>query len=347
MALIKCPECNMTISDTTTQCVHCGYKIIKCIECGNIMPGNAKTCSNCGYEIKPSTHDNETPNSKNILFDSFKDMFESWWSNSFFRKIVASNNYLTKGAVLISGAFAFLGLIVIFLWKIGGEFDALNNFEDVSSAYNVLLAISAIFICAYFILKDFKSYFIITDLGNWAKLNNINLTFCIESHLNNDFGQLPLTTIASESKFAKYAILIKSTDGKQFELSNRRKRLIISSCMCFVSTVFAYLLLKSFTEIFMVFLLIEDSFIKYFISNIGEIMESNEFRPIIVLFVLTVASIITTFVYHKISLRKDMDKMDSWASKNIPHHLKEYNKYIKNVDTFIKNTVNANANEYK
>ena len=27
MALIKCPECNKEISDTTSVCIHCGYKI--------------------------------------------------------------------------------------------------------------------------------------------------------------------------------------------------------------------------------------------------------------------------------------------------------------------------------
>ena len=27
MALMKCPECNKEISDTTTVCIHCGYKI--------------------------------------------------------------------------------------------------------------------------------------------------------------------------------------------------------------------------------------------------------------------------------------------------------------------------------
>lgn len=27
MALIKCPECNNEISDTTKTCIHCGYKI--------------------------------------------------------------------------------------------------------------------------------------------------------------------------------------------------------------------------------------------------------------------------------------------------------------------------------
>ena len=27
MALMKCPECNKEISDTTNVCIHCGYKI--------------------------------------------------------------------------------------------------------------------------------------------------------------------------------------------------------------------------------------------------------------------------------------------------------------------------------
>ena len=27
MALVKCPECDKEISDTTDVCIHCGYKI--------------------------------------------------------------------------------------------------------------------------------------------------------------------------------------------------------------------------------------------------------------------------------------------------------------------------------
>ena len=32
MALINCPECNNNISDSSDQCVHCGYKIPKNID---------------------------------------------------------------------------------------------------------------------------------------------------------------------------------------------------------------------------------------------------------------------------------------------------------------------------
>ncbi|MBE6684567.1 MAG: zinc ribbon domain-containing protein [Ruminococcaceae bacterium] len=349
MALIKCPECNMNISDTTTQCVHCGYRIIKCVECGYIMPANAKICSNCGYEIKPSNHNNDTHNPKHILFDNFKDMFENWWSNSHLRRIIASNNHLTKGALMASAAFSLFSLIVLFLWRTEDGLSVLEKYKDVHDTYNVLLAFSLLFLFAYVVLKDFKTYFIINDLGSWVKSNNINLTFCIESYLNNDFGQISLGEIALESKLAKYAILTKETDGKQFALEDRKKILVISSIVYFVSALLIYMFLSSLTDMYMQFLLLyhsdsNPSFLIYFLSNLGKITESGEGTRIIILLLLSVASVITSFIYHKVSLRKDLDKMDSWAIKNIPHHLNEYNKYIKNVDTFIKNSASINNN---
>ena len=346
MALIKCPECNMNISDTTTQCVHCGYKIIKCIECGSIMQGDAKVCSNCGYEIKRQNEREDAHRRKNILFNSFKEMFENWRSNSFLRKLIASKNYLTKGTLIVSGAFALFGIMVLLFWRFEDGMSALQGFENVNNTYNVLLAFSGVFLCAYVILKDFKTYFIISDFGSWVKLNNINLTFFIESYLNNDFGQISLEEIALESKLARYAILTREIDGRQFALEDKKKNLIVSSCMYFVSAVFIYLLLTSLTQMYMQFLFFpysggNPSFLIYFFSNIGELIESGEGGRIIILSLLSVVSIIISIIYHKVSLKKDMDKMDSWVNKNIPHHLKEYTKYIKNVDTFIKNAIRA------
>ena len=68
MALIKCPECNLNLSDTVTKCIHCGAELTKCPECGATLTEKDIFCSNCGYRIKElekntpdTTVENNTP----------------------------------------------------------------------------------------------------------------------------------------------------------------------------------------------------------------------------------------------------------------------------------------------
>ena len=59
MALIKCPNCGLDVSEKATTCVHCGaslsskndFTVKKCPECGTVLEDSAKVCPSCGYPI--------------------------------------------------------------------------------------------------------------------------------------------------------------------------------------------------------------------------------------------------------------------------------------------------------
>jgi uncharacterized membrane protein YhaH (DUF805 family)/RNA polymerase subunit RPABC4/transcription elongation factor Spt4 len=59
MALVECPECNRVVSDTVSNCPHCGYpdpgrtkvaeRISNCSHCGRTVSANVSGCPYCGF----------------------------------------------------------------------------------------------------------------------------------------------------------------------------------------------------------------------------------------------------------------------------------------------------------
>lgn len=70
MALVKCPQCSVDVSDKASSCPNCGYqlkaesmisqKALICEDCGKEIPENVATCPNCGCPI-PQRAEEEMP----------------------------------------------------------------------------------------------------------------------------------------------------------------------------------------------------------------------------------------------------------------------------------------------
>ena len=56
MALVNCPECGKTISDTAPHCPHCGYKSpmakSECPQCHAPVDGDSLFCESCGFRLR-------------------------------------------------------------------------------------------------------------------------------------------------------------------------------------------------------------------------------------------------------------------------------------------------------
>lgn len=79
MALIKCPECNGTVSDKASSCPHCGcpasaFKVLsdqnelRCPECHHILQPNEIKCPVCHYGL-PAQWKNHNCQIRGRLFD--------------------------------------------------------------------------------------------------------------------------------------------------------------------------------------------------------------------------------------------------------------------------------------
>ena len=60
MALIKCPNCGNSISDQSTNCIYCNYKIKVCPECGNTINEECDICPKCGFPIGSQSPNNKS-----------------------------------------------------------------------------------------------------------------------------------------------------------------------------------------------------------------------------------------------------------------------------------------------
>ena len=91
MAIIKCPECGMEVSDKTTKCIHCGYKrtdskktkkviaiiLIIIIVIGIILMHNKNE-----LEVFDKFQDRMTSDDFSMLFGDAVDRIEIEWENS-------------------------------------------------------------------------------------------------------------------------------------------------------------------------------------------------------------------------------------------------------------------------
>ncbi len=71
MALIKCPECGKTVSDTARQCPHCGYNLQVrnsfCPECHAPVDPDSMFCESCGTRLLHQTTV-QKPRRKSLLW---------------------------------------------------------------------------------------------------------------------------------------------------------------------------------------------------------------------------------------------------------------------------------------
>ena len=52
MALITCPACGKSISDTVKRCIHCECEITVCPECKTPVSAQKESCPVCGFQLK-------------------------------------------------------------------------------------------------------------------------------------------------------------------------------------------------------------------------------------------------------------------------------------------------------
>lgn len=62
MALIKCPECEQNVSETATNCPHCGYTLGRkkfCKFCGQKIDIDCIICPICGKRVEGGVDDRQ------------------------------------------------------------------------------------------------------------------------------------------------------------------------------------------------------------------------------------------------------------------------------------------------
>lgn len=118
MAIIKCPECNESISSTVKQCIHCGAKITACPECGTVYAEEITVCRNCGYTFDEEKPLAEEPRVEAVKTD-MKGLKKKWVEENPIRKLL-------EKPFIVEFVFGALCLILLFI-----ALDKFNSWTDL------------------------------------------------------------------------------------------------------------------------------------------------------------------------------------------------------------------------
>lgn len=108
MALIKCGECGKKISDTATECIHCGCPIerkVTCSECGAEVIVKDGVCKECGHKLDAKT---KITNTK-----------------------IDFSKYANKKNLIIGGAIIIAAIVLISLVNQKNKFDLSKVYDAI------------------------------------------------------------------------------------------------------------------------------------------------------------------------------------------------------------------------
>lgn len=190
MALIKCPECGKTVSDTARQCPHCGYNLQVrnsfCPECNAPVDSDSMFCESCGTRLLHQTTV-QKPRRKSLL-----------WL------------WITLAALLVAGAAVFAAVKLTEASDRGPDEEAVPVIteEDLvtSAAESYILAINR---------KDAetaKSY----STEETKDVVDVILTFASEQFEN--YSRISYVDVSGESATAK----VIRTGNKPLDMNLRK-----------------------------------------------------------------------------------------------------------------------------
>lgn len=217
MALVQCPECGKSVSDSCKRCIHCGVEFTVCKECGTLYAGGG-ACPACGFgaaeekssnafgsvaaektaePLKTDKEFEQTMKAERKKFDNqniaYAEKLESAY-NTWKSDTNASRNTIVVFDVLhwIGTALCIIALLVLILsTQLQGQpknilelADTLSKFEKVIIAFNVLFACGEL--CRK--LKDFSAFYETIKWEKWLVKKELNLTEELKAVNNMELG---------------------------------------------------------------------------------------------------------------------------------------------------------------
>lgn len=325
MAIISCPECNEKISDTVSQCVHCGSKIIICPECNTVYATKQKLCTNCGFEFQNSAAPkSETKKSEHEHKDA-KEVYYSWERTGKAPK-------LKLDMWLI---FAAIGLIIwavikLLTWNASTDFDKTSDLRDGIKTLLILAGVSYVGsnIYAWFIytIKRRESF-----LG-WSDSNHIDLPLLISNSLDLNFDSMVLEKALDYISSIEYCLSAVIYKKNYVLLEKEKKYRTVSTILSVGAVIFLYMFLFNNAEIY-----IQAELWK------SDIMGKPGFKFSMMedwwMLIAGIVLLVFESICNNIFDNLESKERDNWVKKNMPNQTSRYTKYIKkSIDYTVQRT---------
>ena len=315
MAIIQCPECKKNVSDTVSQCIHCGYKFKTCIECGSVISLNEKVCGNCGFNTEKTTNtqnidieNSTTTNNQN--FESYNKKtptFESALSSCMATYPIG--NLMKNNTLKIMDwiSFALFLIIIIFALTINP-----NNFITNINIIGGIFIVDCLINIASSYFKELWHLGYHKTFSTYLDKNSINAKAIIEKELSADI--LSLNNKEKERLQDKLHLIIDAqifTTNESLRITNLIVSLSYSSIKALTYIMWAIWGIINMTflkEQFAIF----GSEIPFAFQSLALIIV-----PSIIYITLIIFEVICSEFPNKTA------RME-WIKTNLPHKLKDY-----------------------
>lgn len=305
MALINCPECNEKISDTASQCVHCGVKICVCPECKTVYTESVTTCKNCGFEInKPKA----TVAPEGTDCKTASEVIKKW------ERSEPMLVYLFKGWILfaliaVAIGLCAIGVVTFFTWK-----DILTYKETLSNI-KTLMFFAAFFFALWSVYGAAGEHFKTLRLARWCKRTKVDFNGIIGNSLSTDFDTLSADAAGEELGALQWCIAAAAYAKKMVLQTKMQTMAIIMSIISVAEAVFLNLFLVKNISILMEY--------KFFYGEYDFKLIENWWMLAVVVVLLVVYKALDVYMQ-----RAREGESEHWVRTNLPNLVHVYIRYV-------------------
>lgn len=316
MALIRCPECGQEISDTVSQCVHCGARVTVCPECGAVCMGEATICSTCGYILKAeeSKPVKETPPEKVTL--------------EALRKEWAKGCSAEKTANILNIVGGVLGIAIILLCFCVCIFEKNPN-KTMGFLWGILLPMD--FVGAVLgLISDSLEMRAAVAFPMFLRAKGVDHLALLDENLSSFSSLLP-EKAKERGETVKEWVLGEAYYASHSARSSRLAKEIWDTILSRVDTLYCCIAMTVFFK--KIFVLASGAGVTDW--GIIELMLKQLFTPgWIIVILVGVAIGIAVKILEKSIEKQKKTITRKWVEKNAPEHLAAYDKYVANPHMF-------------
>ena len=305
MALINCPECNEKISDTASQCVHCGVKICVCPECKTVYTESVTVCKSCGFAInKPKLAEvSEATDCKTA-----SALIKKW------EKSEPLFVYLFKGwvwlvLIALSIGLCAIGIVMLYTWK-----DVLT-YNDTLSKIKTVMFFAAFFFALMGIYGAAGEHLKTLSLCRWYKKIKADFTGIIGNSLSTDFDTLSADAAGEELGALQWCIAAAAYAKKMVLQTKMQTMAVIMSIISVAEAVFLNIfLVNNITA------LMQN---KFFYGNIDYSLIGDWWLLAVVAVMVIIHKIMESYMQ-----RVRDGESEHWVRTNLPNLVHVYIRYV-------------------
>lgn len=324
MAIISCPECGGSISDTVKACIHCGCKINYCKECGSISVGDQSACETCGFVFGGDTAATESASEQKSEIKNTKELYQKWgFENSFIGMI--NKSYLVFAMLGVSILMAAIAVVkIIKFFKGTNSLDALFAFPDNFSSIKTFVILAFGFYILFSAYDDIRGHIVCSNMEKWIAFNKVDTASIIRNSLSVDFAGMSVDEVGGYAGSIE-AFVAADIYSKDILAKLKERRMLIGK-----------IVLSSLSAVLLCIFIINNLEI-YMLNDIVNGSKSFETSMIEKWWMLIGSAL--GFVVGKI-LGSNADKLskgaaDNWIKENAPEYAEVYEKYVKNYIEYV------------